>query len=238
MQRIDKILAHMGYGTRTELKKMLKRNIVIVNGQIIRDSSVKVDPEKDEIIFDGKKIMYREFIYLMLNKPQGVVSATEDRREKTVIELLDDSYAHFDLFPMGRLDKDTEGLLVLTTDGKLAHDVLSPKKHISKRYFAKVDGNLTEEDIKAFTEGIVLEDKYKCLPAQLIILEQGEISEVEVIVQEGKFHQIKRMFEALNKTVIYLKRVSMGKLLLDEKLALGEYRELTEEEINLLKQKD
>lgn len=184
----------------------------------------------------GEKIEYKEYIYLMMNKPAGVISATEDVREKTVIDLLEMEDAVYEPFPVGRLDKDTVGLLLLTNDGGLAHQLLSPKKHVPKTYYALVDGTVTEEDKKAFSAGIMLDDGYVTKPAQLNILRCGEIrSEIELTITEGKFHQVKRMFEAVGKTVVYLKRLSMGPIKLDEDLAEGEYRELTDEEIDLLK---
>lgn len=235
MYRIDKILAHMGYGTRSEIKKLLKQGRLKINGQTEKDPSKKIDTTKAEIVFDGEKVIYKEFIYLMLNKPQGIISATEDKRERTVIDIIDSKYTNFELFPIGRLDKDTEGLLILTNDGKLAHELLSPKKHVPKTYFVKVEGLLTDNELVSFQEGIVLDDGYKTLPASLIILEQGELSTAEVILQEGKYHQIKRMFAALGKQVVYLKRTRMGELPLDEGLSLGQCRELTSGELQLLK---
>ena len=234
MERIDKILAHMGLGTRSEIKKYLKKGVLKVNGKVISDAAYKVNPEIDEIIFNEKPLKYRKYIYIMLNKPAGVVSATEDGRERTVIDLLDFSYRHFELFPMGRLDKDTEGLLIITNDGKFAHDVLSPKKHVPKKYFVKIEGFLDKEDVLAFNKGIVLDDGYRTLPAKLHILQSGDFSEAEVIIKEGKFHQIKRMFTALGKEVVYLKRIAMGGLYLDDRLKPGDYREITEQEKELI----
>ncbi|OPJ55925.1 pseudouridine synthase [Alkalithermobacter paradoxus] len=236
-ERLDKILSNLGYGSRTEIKKYCKYGIVTVNGEVIKNSSVHVDPQNDEIIFDGEKVNYRKYIYIMLNKPQGYISATYDDVEKTVIDIIDPEYKVFDPFPVGRLDKDTEGLLVLTNDGQLSHRVLSPKKHVPKVYYAKIDGLVTDEDVKAFKDGVTLDDGYKTMPSYLKILRSDEISEIEVKIYEGKYHQVKRMFEAVDKKVIYLKRISMGNLKLDESLALGEYRELTEEEIKLLEER-
>ena len=219
-QRIDKILSNLGYGSRSELKKFCKNGLVKVNGKVINNPGVQVDVENDEIIFDGEKVTYKEFIYLMLNKPDGYISATFDKRDPIVLDLIDKEDLVFEPFPVGRLDKDTEGLLVLTNDGQLAHRVLSPKKHVPKTYYAKIEGIVTEEDIKAFAKGVTLDDGYETMPAELIILKSDEISEIELTIHEGKFHQVKRMFESVDKKVIYLKRLSMGKLKLDENLAL------------------
>ena len=237
-QRIDKILSNLGYGSRSELKKFCKNGLVKVNGKVINNPGVQVDVENDEIIFDGEKVTYKEFIYLMLNKPDGYISATFDKRDPIVLDLIDKEDLVFEPFPVGRLDKDTEGLLVLTNDGQLAHRVLSPKKHVPKTYYAKIEGIVTEEDIKAFAKGVTLDDGYETMPAELIILKSDEISEIELTIHEGKFHQVKRMFESVDKKVIYLKRLSMGKLQLDKNLALGEYRELTDEEIKMIEERD
>ena len=205
-QRIDKILSNLGYGSRSELKKFCKNGLVKVNGKVINNPGVQVDVENDEIIFDGEKVTYKGFIYLMLNKPDGYISATFDKRDPIVLDLIDKEDLVFEPFPVGRLDKDTEGLLVLTNDGQLAHRVLSPKKHVPKTYYAKIEGIVTEEDIKAFAKGVTLDDGYETMPAELIILKSDEISEIELTIHEGKFHQVKRMFESVDKKVIYLKR--------------------------------
>lgn len=235
--RIDKVLSNVGYGSRAEIKRYCKYGIITVNGDVINNPGLQVDPENDEIIFDGDAVNYREFVYIMLNKPDGYISATFDKYDPIVLDLIDPSYLAFEPFPVGRLDKDTEGLLVLTNDGKLSHRVLSPKKHVPKTYYAKIEGIVTEEDIKAFKKGVVLDDGYETMPAQLEILKSDEISEIELTIHEGKFHQVKRMFESVGKKVVYLKRLSMGKLKLDETLALGEYRELTEEEVRLIEER-
>lgn len=236
-QRIDKILSNLGYGSRSELKKLCKNGLVKVNGKVINNPGVQVDVENDEILFDGEKVVYKEFIYLMLNKPDGYISATFDKRDPIVLDLIDKQDLIFEPFPVGRLDKDTEGLLVLTNDGQLAHRVLSPKKHVPKTYYAKIEGVVTEEDVKAFAEGVILDDGYETMPAELEILKSDDISEIELTIHEGKFHQVKRMFESVGKKVVYLKRLSMGKLKLDEGLALGEYRELTEEEVKMIEER-
>ncbi|MCS7460122.1 rRNA pseudouridine synthase [Paenibacillus doosanensis] len=234
--RLDKLLAHTGYGSRSEIKALVKHGAVRLNGKPVKDSGVQVNPERDQVTVNGETVQYREFIYLMLNKPQGVISATEDARERTVLDLLDEQYSHFAPFPVGRLDKDTEGLLLLTNDGKLAHQLLSPRKHVPKTYFAEVEGAVTEEDGESFREGVTLDDGYVTMPGRLTILRQGDpaagiVSKIELTIMEGKFHQVKRMFQAVGKRVVFLKRISMGPLLLDEYLLPGEYRELTQEEL-------
>ncbi len=234
-QRIDKVLANLGYGSRKDIKKFCKDGLVKIDGEIIKDSSVHINPEDSEIIIGNEVVNYREFVYIMMNKPQGVISATEDMKDKTAIDLLDIEYNSFNVFPVGRLDKNTEGLLLLTNDGQLAHQLLSPKKQVPKTYYAKVKGTVTEEDIHKFKEGVFIDEECKTLPAELKILKSGKISEIELTIYEGKFHQVKRMFKAVGKTVIYLKRLSMGTLKLDNSLDLGEYRELTEEELKQLK---
>ena len=236
-QRIDKILSNLGYGSRSEIKKYCKQGSVVVNGSEVSNPGTQVDTENDEILFNGEEVIYREYIYLMMNKPDGYVSATTDKYDPTVLDLIDLSYLAFEPFPVGRLDKDTEGLLVLTNDGKLSHRVLSPKKHVPKTYYAKIDGVVTEEDVEAFLEGVVLDDGYKTMPSQLNILKSDDESEIELTIHEGKFHQVKRMFESVGKRVVYLKRLSMGNLKLDESLELGEYRELTDEEIKLIEER-
>lgn len=235
--RLDKILSHMGYLSRFEVKKACKQGLISVNNKIVKDYGLQVDTTKDEIILNGEKVVYKEFIYIMLNKPDGYLSATYDKKDKIVLDLIDKKYLAFEPFPVGRLDKDTEGLLVLTNDGKLSHRILSPKKHIPKTYYAKIKGKVDEFDIKEFEKGVTLDDGYVTMPSTLKILKSDEISEIELTIHEGKFHQVKRMFESVGKKVIYLKRISMGKLELDKNLALGEYRELTEEEVKLLEER-
>ena len=233
--RIDKLLANMGYGSRKEVKALLKQGVVKVGDQVVKSPKEHVDVEKDEVTVLGEIVEYKEFVYLMMNKPPGVISSTEDSEHETVIDLLALEDSIFEPFPVGRLDKDTEGLLLITNDGQLAHQLLSPKKHVPKKYFAVIDGIVTEEDVAAFREGVVLDDGYETKPGELTILESGETSEIELVITEGKFHQVKRMFESVGKTVTYLQRLEMGPLKLDETLELGEYRELTEEEVELLK---
>ncbi|CAM3765857.1 pseudouridine synthase [Mesobacillus zeae] len=232
--RIDKILSNLGYGSRKEVRSLFKNGAVKVNGLPIRDAGHHADPDKDQITVNGEEIVYREFIYLMMNKPPGVISATEDNRDETVIDLLEAEDLVFEPFPVGRLDKDTVGLLLITNDGQLAHRLLSPKKHVPKTYFALIDSEVTQADVDKFEKGVFLEDGYLTKPGKLTIIESGTPSKIELTISEGKFHQVKRMFESVGKRVLYLKRISMGPIQLDETLELGEYRELSEEEINLL----
>lgn len=230
--RLDKFLGEMGEGSRTQIKEIAKKGRIQVNGQTEKKSERKINPESDQIRVDGRVIRYAAMEYYMLNKPAGVVSATEDSRYPTVVSLLTDAVRK-DLFPVGRLDIDTEGLLLLTNDGALAHRLLSPKKHVDKVYYARIEGQLPPDSQKRAEEGIVLEDGTQTLPAKLEILNpEGEIY---LTIHEGKFHQVKRMMEALGCRVVYLKRLSMGSLLLDESLAPGEYRKLTDEEVETLK---
>ncbi len=233
--RIDKLLANRGFGSRKEVKSLLKSGAVQINGVAIKDSSKHVNVESDSVTVHGEIIEYKEFIYLMLNKPQGVISATEDHLHDTVLDLLEMEDSVYNPFPVGRLDKDTEGLLLLTNDGQLAHQLLSPKKHVPKTYIAIIEGEVTQVDVEAFRNGVTLDDGYETMPAELKIISSGLRSEIEVIIEEGKFHQVKRMFESVGKRVIYLKRVKMGPLPLDESLELGEYRELTDDEVLQLK---
>ena len=236
MERLDKVLSNLGYGTRKDLKKIVRSGLVEVNGVLAKDSGMQVDPEKDKIIINGEEIFYRKYIYLMMNKPDGVISATHDNRDETVIDLLEVEHQVFEPFPVGRLDKDTVGLLLLTNDGELNHRLISPKWKVDKVYYAKIDKAVTEEDVKKFKDGITLDDGYLCKEAILEIISSSEEgSEVNITIQEGKFHQVKRMFEAVGKKVTYLKRIEFGTLPLDEDLEEGEYRELTEEEVNVLK---
>lgn len=232
--RLDKYLAEMSVGTRSQVKQYIRKGQVQVNGEVIKKPECKVHITKDEILVDGKRISFVRYEYWMLHKPGGVVSATRDAQDRTVLDLLEEKQRK-DLFPVGRLDKDTEGLLLLTNDGELAHQLLSPKKHVSKTYFAKIQGLVTKEDQEKFEQGVDIGDEKPTLPAKLTILKADEISEIEITIHEGRFHQIKRMFEAVDKKVIYLKRLSMGNLVLDPALKLGESRLLTEEERKYLK---
>ncbi|MBQ9278672.1 MAG: rRNA pseudouridine synthase [Lachnospiraceae bacterium] len=258
--RLDKFLADAGAGTRSEVKIKIKKGQVTVNGEAAGKSDIKINPDIDEVCLDGKKLIYNEFEYFMLNKPQGVVSATKDDKDKTVIELITEAKRR-DLFPVGRLDKDTEGLLIITNDGKLSNNLLAPGKHVDKTYFAIIAGEVTDDTVLRFTEGIDIGDDKPTAPAKLRILydDKDEIldvdsdatnnnsgnvnnimgddiikSNVEITITEGRYHQIKRMFEAVGMKVTYLKRLSMGSLSLDDSLKPGEYRRLTDEEIRLL----
>jgi 16S rRNA pseudouridine516 synthase len=229
--RLDKLLANMGYGSRKDVKALMKKKLVTVNDAIVKDGSVHVNPEADIIKVNEKTVTYKKYIYLLMNKPQGVISATTDTRDKTVIDLLAEDMKHFNPFPVGRLDKDTEGLLLITNDGDLAHQLVSPNKNVGKTYFAKIQGKVSAEDVEKFRNGVTLEDGYQAKPAELTILNSEAVSEIEVTITEGKYHQVKRMFEAVDKKVIYLQRLSMGLLELDRSLALGSYRELNEMEL-------
>ncbi|SDN03139.1 pseudouridine synthase [Sediminibacillus halophilus] len=232
--RIDKLLANMGYGSRKEVKDLLKKGNVRCDDKVVKSPQVHVDPGKNIITVFGETVEYKEAVYLMMNKPPGYVSATEDQRDLTVVDLLEPEDAVLNPFPVGRLDKDTEGLLLITNDGKLAHQLLSPKRHVGKTYFAIIEGRVTEEDIEAFQKGVPLDDGYVTQPADLKIMSHGETSEIELTITEGKFHQVKRMFESVGKRVTYLKRLSMGSLKLDPDLQTGEYRELTDQELEQL----
>lgn len=236
-QRLDKVLSNFGFGSRNDVKKLVRAGLVVIDGTTVSDASMHVDPENSVITVNGQRLNYRKNIYVMMNKPAGVISATYDARLKTVIDILPEEFACFDLFPAGRLDIDTEGMLLLTNDGHLAHDILSPKKHVEKRYYALINGQVTEEDVRKFAEGVVIDDGYKTMPAELYIIRSGLRSEIELVLHEGKFHQVKRMFEAVGKRVVYLKRIQMGGLKLDESLEPGECRELTADEVQRLKQK-
>lgn len=228
--RLDKFLADMGTGTRSQIKEAIRRGRVSVNGLPVKKPELQVT-DADQIEFDGKEISYSSMEYYMLYKPAGVLSATRDKKASTVLDLIEDKKRK-DLFPVGRLDKDTEGLLLITNDGELAHRLLSPKHHVSKVYFARVDGMITEDMVKQFAKGIEIDEEFTALPAQMKVLQAGEYeSEAELTIYEGKFHQVKRMFEAVGLTVTYLKRLSMGSLILDESLGKGGYRLLTEQEL-------
>lgn len=232
--RLDKILTHAGCGSRKEVQKMIKAKKVTVDGKVIAKPESNVDPDKSSICLNGKPVDYQEFYYYILNKPGGYISATEDPHEPTVIDLLDEVDRNKELFPVGRLDKDTEGLLLLTNDGKMAHDLLSPKKHVDKTYYAKVKGEMVPEDIEIFAQGMTLDNGTVYKPGKLEIISSGEFSEVYVTIKEGKFHQVKKMVQFVGKEVVYLQRIQMGELKLPQDLALGEYRQLTEEELNCL----
>lgn len=234
--RLDKYLADMQIGTRSEVKKLIRAGKVRLDDMVCRTPEEKFDPDLKKVAVDGRAVDYVEYEYFMLNKPAGCISATEDSRYPTVLDYITD-HKRKDLFPVGRLDLDTEGLLLITNDGALSHELLSPSRHIPKTYYADIDGIVTEEDITLFEDGVDIGEKELTRPAQLVIRKSNVISQVELTIYEGKFHQVKRMFEAIGKPVLYLKRISMGTLQLDPKLALGEYRPLTEEELHYLRQR-
>lgn len=231
--RLDKYMADLQVGTRSEVKNLIRKGRVTVDGSICKEPDRKITLGVQEVMLDQVKLEYASYEYYMLNKPQGVVSASSDKFTETVVDLIDTAVRK-DLFPVGRLDKDTEGLLLITNDGDLAHRLLSPKKHVDKVYYAKIAGRVTKDDVQAFAQGLVVDEELTALPANLEILSSGDISEIHVVLHEGKFHQVKRMFEAVGKEVIYLKRIAMGSLTLDESLQAGEYRSLTKEELKKL----
>lgn len=231
--RLDKYLAEMGAGTRSEVKKLVRAGRVTINGAVAEKPEQKVDPETDTVCLDGEALLYVAYEYYLFHKPAGCVSATEDKIHKTVMDYLTDTLRD-DLFPVGRLDIETEGLLLITNDGTLAHELLSPAHHVKKTYYARVAGRVTEEDARLFQQGVDIGEEKLTKPAELVILTSGEESEIELTITEGKFHQVKRMFQAVGKEVVYLKRLSMGPLTLPETLLPGEYRALTQEELMLL----
>ncbi len=232
--RLDKILADTGRWSRKEAKELIRRGRVWVDGAPAPSGQDKYETEGLELTVDGEAVFHEEYTYIMLHKPAGVLSATEDRRQSTVLDLLPPELRKRGLFPVGRLDKDTEGLLLLTDNGELAHRLLSPRYHVNKVYLVQVDGTLDEGDCRAFAEGMVLEDGLECLPAGLELLPERGPDWGIVTLREGKFHQIKRMLAAREKPVLYLKRLSMGSLKLDEGLKKGEYRTLTSKEVEKL----
>lgn len=240
--RLDRFLANSGVGTRREVKELLKKRKIKVNESIVIDGSKHIDENMDIIKLEDKVISYKPFVYIMLNKPKDVISATEDEMHKTVIDILDERYRTYSIFPVGRLDIDTEGLLILTNDGQLAHNVLSPNKHVNKKYYVELRDPISEEDIKKIENGIELEENFITKEAKVEIIENSEIpidktngtrypSKAYITITEGKYHQVKRMFKAVNNKVVYLKRVKMGNLELDKNLKIGEYRELSQDEI-------
>lgn len=231
MMRLDKFLAHANYGTRREVKKIIRSGWVSVNDQIVKNDDFKIDENKDIICVDNEQVIYQQFYYIMLNKPNGYVSATIDDRYPTVIDLIYEDYA-LDLFPVGRLDLDTEGLLLLTNDGSLSHELLSPKKHVDKEYYVELEKDFNDQDIKTLEAGVAINDQEVCKEAKVKRIDNNKMM---LIIQEGKYHQVKRMMHAIDNEVTYLKRVRMGSLKLDKTLPLGEYRALNEEEIKMLK---
>ena len=231
--RLDKFLVACAVGSRTEVKNFLKSGRVTVNGKKEKSAKSQINEETDEIRFDGQKLDYEEFVYYMMNKPQGVISATEDPKHKTVLDLLDDYARAKEVFPVGRLDIDTHGLLLLTNDGKLAHALLSPKRHVDKTYLARINGVMTDADVETFAQGVPLKD-FTCQPAKLELVSvdtEKEESLIRVTIAEGKFHQVKRMVAYCGKEVVDLQRLTMGTLTLDEDLKSGEWRRLSKEEL-------
>ena len=237
-ERLDKVISNMGFGSRKDIMKAVRDGRVMVNNKVVKNRAMKVDPYEDKIQFDNQIIEYRKYIYLMMNKPSGVVSSTYDPSNRTVLGLLEVEHLIFEPFPVGRLDKDTEGLLLLTNDGKLAHSLLSPNRKVPKTYYAELRGVVEEKHIDKFKEGVILDDGYKTMPSELEIIESDTVSKIKLTIYEGKYHQVKRMFQSIGMQVIYLRRISMGNLKLDYNLHLGEYRELTKEELEeLIKEK-
>ncbi|CWG43694.1 pseudouridine synthase [Streptococcus pneumoniae] len=235
--RLDKFLVACAVGSRTEVKNLLKAGRVTVNGKKEKSAKLQIDEKIDEIRFDGQVLEYEEFVYYMMNKPKGVISATEDPKHRTVLDLLDDLARSKEVFPVGRLDINTHGLLLLTNDGQLAHVLLSPKRHVDKTYQAQVKGIMTQEDVETFAEGIPLKD-FTCKPAILELVSidtEKNQSQIRVTIAEGKFHQIKRMVGYCGKEVVDLQRLTMGTLVLDENLERGEWRRLTKEELEILR---
>lgn len=229
--RIDKLLAHSGYGTRKDVRELLKKKCVTVDNKIITKSNVHVQPDEQLIKVHGEQIHYQKYIYIMLHKPKKYLSATTDKHEKTVLDLVPGPYKHYELSPVGRLDKDTEGFILLTNDGELNHRLTSPNYEVFKTYFAKIDGEVTDEHVNQFEEGVILDDGYKTKKAYMEIVESNPVSEIKLSIAEGKFHQVKRMFRAIGMEVTYLKRLRIGELQLDETLQVGEMRLLNEEEM-------
>ena len=231
--RLDKYLAHAGIGTRKEVKLLIRKKHICVNGEICTKDDTHIDENHDQITFDGEDISYESVVYLMLYKPAGVISATIDDMHATVFDCID-ALLPTDCFPVGRLDIDTEGLLLITNDGKLAHDLLSPKKHVMKTYYVEAQEPLTQEDLNLLESGTIVLDDEVLQPAKA---ERIDDTHIHLSIQEGKYHQVKRMFHAVHNEVVYLKRITMGPLSLDEQLALGEWRYLSDEEVAMLKEK-
>lgn len=230
--RLDKFLANSGYGSRKDIRQLVKKGAVSVDGKVAADSGMQVDEVLSDISINGEKVSYKKYIYIMLNKPDGYVSATYDKHLPVVTQLLGEYENSFEPYPVGRLDIDTEGLLVLTNDGDMCHRLLSPKSHVKKTYLVVTDSPAVEADKEAFAKGVELDDGYMTLPGELEFTDEANTT--RLTIYEGKFHQVKRMFEAVGKNVVYLKRIRMGNLFLDDALDLGEYRELTETEIRQL----
>ena len=232
--RLDKFISATTTLSRAEAKKIIKKGILI-NDILVKSPDYKVDEINDQVILNGNRLFYQKYVYIMMNKPQNVISATEDAIDKTVVDLLEEKDRIYKVFPVGRLDKDTEGLMLLTNDGELAHKLISPKKDVEKKYYVEVSGELKEEHLELVKDGLVIDEGYKCKSARLEILESSKVKSIaNIYITEGKFHQVKRMMKALGTTVTYLKRLSIGTLELDKTLKLGEYRYLTDKEIKNL----
>jgi len=238
--RLDKFISNMGLGTRTEVKKMILRGRVVVNEEVCKKVGKIINPDVDAVELDEVRIEFDKNIYIVMNKPIDVISATTDSRHETVIDLVRETYGNRKLFPVGRLDIDTEGMIFITDDGGWSHDLMLPKKHVTKTYYARVAGNITPKTIKIFKTGVILLDEKVCKPGELEVLGEPEdgVTEIHLTITEGKYHQVKRMFEALDMEVVYLKRIKIGGLDLDDSLELGEFRELTTEEIEKIKLED
>lgn len=235
--RVDKFLADSGIATRSKIRELAKKGLIRVNNEIVKKTDLKIDVQKDEIFFDGKKIEYQKYHYYILNKPAGCITATIDSRDKTVMDILKD-VPYKNMFPVGRLDKDTEGLLLITDDGDLAHKLLAPKNHIDKTYFVKCSGIISDRDISMLESGVDIGDNKPTMPARAVLKatdDEKNISELFLTIREGRFHQVKRMIKAVGKTVIYLERVAFGSIKLDDSIERGKYRRLTEDEIEELK---
>lgn len=234
VQRLDKILVSQGLGSRSDVQRLIRGGHLTADGRPLRDPSAKIDPDEAILMVDGRRLRYQRHLYIMLNKPQGLLCVSRDPRQPTVLDLLPPALKRSGLFPAGRLDKDTVGLTLITDDGDFAHRMLSPRRHVEKTYQAVIDGPLSEAQRAAFTNGLILEDGTVCMPAKLQVLEAGGRPRMEVRISEGKYHQIKRMFAACGHKVLWLKRTAIGGLHLDETLGEGELRELTEEEKGLV----
>lgn len=231
LERLDKILASQGLGSRKEVRALIRNGAVAVNGIVQKKEDVRTDGDADDIYVNGKRLCFKRYQYIMMNKPGGVVSASSDSKMRTVVDLVPASLFRRGLFPAGRLDRDTEGLLIITDDGDFAHRMLAPKNHVYKLYEAVVDGSIGEKEIELFKKGICFADGTLCLPAELTVLKQGEHPLTQVRICEGKFHQVKKMFLAIGREVLYLKRVKIGQLALDETLPAGMCREITSDEL-------
>ncbi len=234
--RLDRFISNANLGSRKEVKNFIRNHLITVNGMIVKNASLIIDCDNDIVYCNGKEVKYTKYVYIMLNKPKGVVCANIDNVDKTVIDILPKEMKRSDIFVAGRLDKDTEGFVLITNNGNFSHNILSPKKHISKTYFAHIKGIVTNDDVKKFKEGVIIDKDYKCMPAYLKIINSGDISYVEITICEGKFHQIKKMFTSVKKEVIYLKRIKIGGLSLDENLKIGEARYITNFELSKIRE--